>query len=67
MIDGVIQKSTPETQRWARRAATHVPSSRLLTEQVEAPVIPVLEPERKAEERAKRTAYRVIENLEETE
>jgi len=67
MIDGVIQKSTPETERWARRTAVHVPSSRSLTDNTEAPVVPVLEPERKAEERARRTAYRQIEDLEEIE
>lgn len=27
MVDGVLQKSSPETKRWARRAAKQVPQS----------------------------------------
>jgi hypothetical protein len=67
MVDGVIQKRTPEVDRWARRSAQHVPSSRVISELVESQAVPVYAPERKADERAERTAYRQLEALEETE
>lgn len=65
IVDGVLQLSSPETDRWARRIATHVPSAKSLTEATEAPTQRVLDPERHAAERAERTAYRTIETLEE--
>jgi len=39
----------------------------LLTEQTEAPVLRLAEPERKAEERAEHSMYRQIEGLEEVD
>jgi hypothetical protein len=55
MIDGVLQKSSPETQRWARRAAQAVPSD---TEE---------KPDSMALPKDTRSDYEIIESLEESE
>ncbi len=54
IVDGILQKSSVETSRWAKRAAKEVPKE---TSEADAVALAFTE----------RTEYAVIESLDETE
>jgi hypothetical protein len=53
IVDGVVQKATPEVERWARRASQAVPT-----------INPDPEDNPKVDLKDRRTEYEVIESLE---
>ena len=54
IIDGVIQRSSPDTKRWTRRAAKEVPKE---TSETDAVALVFTE----------RTEYEIVESLEEND